>query len=103
MLNRREANMALAHNIFDGSNERFTAFLKELQAESDRATAVLGVALLDELLETLLRNSVRDPKRAEEALLGTSRPLGSFSSRIDAAHMFGLIADEDAADFHVTR
>jgi len=95
--------MTRASNIFDGSDASFNAFLKEFQAESDRAAAVLGVSMLDTLLETLVKNSVRDPAKAEDALLGTSRPLGAFSSRIDVAHAFGLLADEDATDLHLAR
>jgi hypothetical protein len=36
-------------------------------------------------------------------LLESSKPLGTFSARIDAAHAFGLIGDDDAADIHVVR
>lgn len=85
------------------SRTDLTAFLEEFQRETDRATAVLGVAMLDALLEKLITQSVRNPMRVAESLLETTRPLGAFSARIDVAQAFGLIADDDAADLHVVR
>jgi hypothetical protein len=95
--------MVREHVVLEGAGEEFNAFLTEFQRESDRATAVLGAAMLDNLLEALILRLVRDPDTARERLLTNSGPLGALSARIDVAHAFGLLADRDAADLHDIR
>jgi hypothetical protein len=76
------------------------AFAASLHQETDRACAVLGAALLDSTLEDLVRARL---KTRREDLLGSNRPLGSFSSRISLAHALSWIDDDAAADLDLIR
>ena len=73
------------------------AFLTEFQTESDRAAAVLGPAMLDDMLKNLIQASLSSENLGER-LLGQMRPLGTFSSRISIAEAIGLISPEEARD-----
>lgn len=75
-------------------------FQQEFQKESDRAAAVLGAAYLDESLRQLIAASLVDSPTEVDDLLGPNRPLGSFSSRIRAAHCMGLISDGERDDLN---
>lgn len=66
-------------------------FINEFQNESDRATAVLGAALLDEKLLQLLEAFFVDDKAEVDLLLQTEQPLGSLGARIRIAYCLGLI------------
>jgi hypothetical protein len=88
---------------FEVSDDDFNDFLTTFQHESDRAAGVLGPAFIDDLLRELLLGRVVDARHADENLLGANRPLGSFSSRIDVAHAFGLISTADRQDLHLIR
>ena len=66
-------------------------FINEFHSESDRATAVLGAALLDEKLLQLLETFFVDDKAQVDLLLQTEQPLGSLGARIRIAYCLGLI------------
>jgi DNA-binding MltR family transcriptional regulator len=66
-------------------------FLQEFQKESDRATAVLGAALLDAKVLQLLTAFLVDDKKQVESLLDVEQPLGSFGARIRMAYCLGLV------------
>ena len=83
-------------------NPEIDGFLDEFQKESDRAAAVLGAAMLDELLCRLLAARFVTEHLADQLLSGT-RPLGTFSARITLAEAVGLISPEEARDLHTIR
>lgn len=76
-------------------------FLKEFGAESDRAAAILGAALLDELVSQLISAFLIDDPEEVRNLI--ERPLGAFGSRIRAAYCMGLITKEVFEDLNVIR
>jgi hypothetical protein len=78
----------------------FDVFASSLAQESDRACAVLGAAWLDARLEDLLR---RRMSGEPEELLGPSRALQSFSSRIRLAHCLSWIDADTRADLDSIR
>ena len=67
------------------------AFLNEFHTESDRATAVLGAALLDEKLLQVLETFFVDDKKQVNPLLKPEGALGSFAARIRVAYCLGLL------------
>lgn len=75
-------------------------FKERLNSESDRACAILGAALLDARLETVFRQHLL---RCQQELLGSDRPLGSFSARIRMARALALIDEDAGADLDTIR
>ncbi|PYS20758.1 MAG: hypothetical protein DMF72_20090 [Acidobacteria bacterium] len=70
----------------------FQGFLDEFQKETDRSTAIIGAAFLDEHLKQLLANFMVDDSNEVKQLLSQESPLGSFGARIRAAYCLGLIS-----------
>ena len=78
------------------------SFLTEFQEESDRAAAVLGPAMLDELLKELL-DATFVSREVGTKLTGKMGPISTFSARIALAHAIGLISEPEAKDLHRMR
>jgi len=76
------------------------AFSGPFRAESDRACAVLGAALLDAILESLYSRRLRD---AKEELLSSNGPLGTFSARIRVARALAWISEDVRYDLDQIR
>jgi hypothetical protein len=77
-------------------------FLSEFQGETDRAAAVLGPAMLDQLLKDLLDASFVSGALAKK-LTGKMMPIGTFSARITIAEAISLISSAEAKDLHRMR
>jgi hypothetical protein len=70
-------------------------FRATLNSETDRGCALMAAAYLDDRLVDLLKSHfVDDDNRADE-LLGQSKPLGTFFSRIDLAYLPGLVSPDE--------
>jgi hypothetical protein len=76
------------------------AFSGTFRAESDRACAVLGAALLDARLERLYERRLR---HSVEQLLYNNGPIATFSARIRVAHALAWISDDVSFDLHQVR
>src|SRR6266542_4223517 len=76
------------------------AFSGPFRAESDRACAVLGAALLDARLESLYDGRLCNSK---EELLSNNGPLGTFSARIRVAHALAWISEDVRYDLDQIR
>ena len=76
------------------------AFGGPFRAESDRACAVLGAALLDTRLESLYNRRLRNSK---EELLSGNGPLSTFSARIRVAGALHWIAEDVRFDLDQIR
>lgn len=84
--------------------DQWNEWLEEFQGESDRACAILGAAMLDEQLRSLLEAFlVDDTKCMRELFEGASAPLSSFSGRILMAYAAGFIAPSELQDFTLIR
>ena len=68
---------------------------------SARATAIVGAAQLDYLLEQVLRHHMI--AKPEESLFGAYGPLSSFSAKIDLAKSLGILTKGEASDLHRVR
>jgi DNA-binding MltR family transcriptional regulator len=79
------------------------AFIKSLTPESDRGIAVLSAAFIDMELEKLLTRFFVDAPAVTKDLLGQSRPIGTFSSRIDLCFAVGLIGKATHRNLHLVR
>jgi DNA-binding MltR family transcriptional regulator len=74
-----------------------------LSGESDRGCALMAAAFLDGQLEKLLRQTFVASERIADDLLGPSKPIGTFSSRIDLAFMLGFLSEQQRRDLHLIR
>jgi hypothetical protein len=75
----------------EGKLPDVVGWLKEFNAESERASAVLGAAYVDARLEALLRALMVDCSDLQESLLGINQPLSAFGARIKLAFALGLL------------
>lgn len=77
---------------------------REMPNESDRASVILGAALLDEALATLLKARLVPNGGADDALFdGANAPIGTFSARIELALRLGVINTGFARSLHLIR
>jgi DNA-binding MltR family transcriptional regulator len=83
-------------------DQSIDAFLSEFQQETDRAAAVLGPAMLDQLLKDLLDATFTSAEVAKE-LTEKMMPIGTFSARITLAQAIGAISNSEARDLHRMR
>jgi hypothetical protein len=84
----RKVNLAAQQEI----TPEMLIFLDSLAKEGERSAVVLGAERLNVSLEMLLKASMNPPpKSKEDSLFDSSRPLSSFSSRIELAFRLGLI------------
>ncbi|RKH61461.1 MltR family transcriptional regulator [Corallococcus llansteffanensis] len=67
---------------------------KSVEAETDRGCVLVIAAYIDEELEKILRAFFVDDVKIADELLGTDKPLGTFSSRSKACFALGLITRE---------
>jgi len=79
------------------------AFLAQFNKESDRGAALIAAAMLDDRLKDMLSSFLADTATAKELLSGFNAPLGTFSSRISAAHALGLLQDNELNEITLIR
>ena len=85
----------------DSSTLRQAAFLFEKQ--TDRGTALVAAAWIDDALEASLRAFFRQDKEAADKILQPDGPLGSFSSRIKLAYLLGILTPDMLSDLEIIR
>jgi len=73
-------------------HDDINTFMQVFQNESDRATAILGAAVLDESLRQLLSAFFLDDDREVLELLENEKPLGSFWSKDSAGLLSWLLS-----------
>lgn len=81
----------------------FAVFLAQFNRESDRGAALTAAAMLDDRLKDILSAFLANTKTAKELLSGFNAPLGTFSSRISAAHALGLLQDNEFKEITLIR
>jgi DNA-binding MltR family transcriptional regulator len=83
-------------------NIDWRSFFERFRGESDRACAVLGRALMDDLLRRLLESRLIDGTDPQP-LFGGSGPLATFAARIRICRALGWLSEDDARDLHCVR
>lgn len=68
------------------------ALRAEFDGASDRAAAVVAAAFLDKLLMELLREYFVEDAASDKKVFDGTRPLSTFSAKIDIAYRLGLIS-----------
>jgi len=93
--------------LFDAKAEAhsksYKASVDELYDEkSDRSTIIVGAAICDEALASVIRDRLRDCAETE-ALFGPQGPLRDFSAKIDLAYSLGILGLRHRDDLHQIR
>lgn len=79
-------------------------FHDRLSDESERGTAIVAAALMDDALQNLLQAKlVPSCERNDELFSGAYAPLSNFSAKIDFAYRVGLIGLEMRGSLHLIR
>jgi hypothetical protein len=76
-------------------------FVAALKGESDRACAILGASLLEELLLRLFQKSLLED--APKELFEGNGPLSTFSGRIKLAYFLGMISTDEYSELDLIR
>lgn len=92
----------------DRVEDRFAAAVAELGKETDRGLALVGAAMVDEMLSSSLRafmcNDGIGSKTADALLLSERNGvLSTFSARSDACVAFGLIDEDEYREIALIR
>jgi len=83
--------------------ERSIALVQELERQSDRGAAIVGLAWVEEALHESLISFLEDEKKAQERLFRQSGPLAALATKIDLALLLGMCTQVIAADLHSLR
>jgi DNA-binding MltR family transcriptional regulator len=83
------------------NSEGMKSYVDEIAEQTDRACAVVSAALLDTVLERLLRK--RLVEGTANALFRTDGPLATFAAKISMARALGLLTTKEAEDLHLIR
>ncbi len=89
--------------IFQSHHDSFRTSIK---GETDRGTALVTAAFLEQCLETILRalfDANKRKKKSVEPLFEGFGPLSSFSGKISLSYSFSLISDAMEHDLHIIR
>jgi mannitol operon repressor len=78
-------------------------FLLEFNKESDRGSALVAAAMLDERLKEILTAFLVESKTSTELVSGFNAPLGTFSARANAAFALGLIQENEFKEINLIR
>ncbi len=84
-----------------GYFDDWPTILEEVESLSDRAAAIVGVALLDSRLEKAFRAIMLDglsQDKLNDLFEGPTAPLGSYSGKARVAHALGIIGERSFAD-----
>jgi hypothetical protein len=85
------------------NKESAEAALREIETSTDRATAIVAVAFVeDHMTIALRRRFVRDEKALDE-MFKESRPVGAFGPKIQLAYLVGMFSGRVASDLHYLR
>ncbi len=87
------------------AHEYMGLFMDHFADESDRASAIVGAAILDYSLESVLKSYfIKSPNKKNDVLFdGPNAPLTSFSAKIDMAFRLGIISEKMSKALHITR
>jgi len=97
--------------VADSNNELLMEFAKtatkfqiSLRKESERGSAIVCAALLDESLREIIKAKlVALSKKKDDLFDGGNAPLESSSAKIDLAYRIGLISRDEKSSFHLIR
>ncbi len=78
------------------------SFIEWIHKEGPRGKVLISCGLLEQTLEDVLTNYLRDGK-AKDDLFHSAGPLGTFSARIKLCFCLGMLDDREYHDLEVMR
>ena len=83
-------------------NDNFAKYFHQLCEESERGSAIVGAALIDDALKEMLKAlMVESTKKDDELFKNSYAPLNSLSAKIDFTYRMGLISKEVRTSLHI--
>ena len=82
---------------------KFWPYLDLLGKESDRGKVLISTGFLEEQLKDVLLAYLLDKPQAADLVTGSYAPLGTFSARIAACYLLGLISEVEHHDLTLLR
>lgn len=76
---------------------------RELEGQSDRGAAIVGVALVEDTITTALYSYLGSHPKAWKRLFHGSAPMANFGAKIDLCRLLGLMSDHIYSDLHIMR
>lgn len=84
-------------------NDEYDAVADMECNQSDRATAIVCAALLEDRLSTAIRMKCVQDKKVIDQFFRSAGPLGSFSAKSDLGYLLGLFSKEVYTDLYYVR
>lgn len=81
----------------------FSEFLAYFQNESDRGAALIGAAMVESRLERIFENTLINNSSKENVIYGSNALLGTFSSKIQMAHVLGFLSEKEYKEVNLIR
>jgi mannitol operon repressor len=81
----------------------FSAFLPELNKESDRGLVMIAMSFIDELMRRTLLAFLLEGNSSSSLVEGFNAPLGSLATRCAAAFALGLISEQELKEADTLR
>jgi DNA-binding MltR family transcriptional regulator len=81
----------------------FSAFLPELNKETDRGMVLIATSFIDELMRRTLLAFLVESETSSALVEGFSAPLGGFATRSAAAFALGLISERELKEADTLR
>jgi hypothetical protein len=87
----------------DEAIARSNELIQELNGQTDRGVAIVGVAWIEEALVAAIHAFLEKDKKAWDRLFRKSAPLSSLSAKIDLARLLAMTSDAIHSDLHILR
>jgi len=88
---------------YDDAVVRLATVTEEFKGATDRATAIVAGAFLDDALGSLLQSFMVIDAGSDDALFANNGPLSTFSAKILLAFRLGIISARERSDLEVVR
>jgi hypothetical protein len=86
------------------THDQVTAVLQELEKQTDRGAGIIAAAVLEEILEIVLRKRLlKLSNRHADELFGPMKALSSFSAKIEIGFALGLFSEAGYRHLNVIR
>jgi hypothetical protein len=83
--------------------KRTETLISEVEGQTDRGAAIVGVAWVEEELQAAIESFLETDGKAWSRLFGRSGPLSTLSAKIDLARLLGMCSAVIASDLHILR